>query len=76
MLYYYKWLYKNTETSPLSPFLQCRGHVNIRESMQKRAEESTEQQFISVAEMLSWLEAMIEHLVEGRANPGELRCMQ
>jgi len=44
--------------------------------MQKRAEESTEQQFISVAEMLSWLEAMIEHLVEGRANPGELRCMQ
>jgi len=24
----------------------------------------------------SWPEAVIEHLVEGRANPGELRCMQ
>jgi len=29
-----------------------------------------------VAEMLSQPEAVIEHLVEGRANPGELRCMQ
>jgi len=24
----------------------------------------------------SWLEAVIEHLVEGRANPEELSCMQ